>query len=116
MHRPLRNAAVALGVVLLIAAAGLSGAADAKKGLGRARTLPTIAKESAVGTVGGKAIDRYTLTNSHGMVVKILTYGGIIQEVWVPDQRRHLANVTLGFATADDYVTSGNPPYFGALI
>ncbi|HEY1367783.1 MAG TPA: aldose epimerase family protein [Gaiellaceae bacterium] len=117
MHRSLRNAAVAFVVVLLIAAAGLSGAAasTANKGAGRARTLPTIAKEP-FGSAGGTAVDRYTLTNSHGMVVKILTYGGIIQEVWVPDQRRHLANVTLGFPTTEKYVETGNSPYFGALI
>ena len=35
-----------------------------------------------------------------GMTVKILTYGGIIQQVWVPDQRHHLANVTLGLRQA----------------
>ena len=66
--------------------------------------------------VGTTPVDLYTLTNSSGMVVKIMTYGGIIQEVLVPDQRHHMANVTLGFATLDDYVTTGNSPYFGALI
>jgi len=35
---------------------------------------------------GGKAVDRYTLTNSNGMTVKILTYGGIIQDLQVPDR------------------------------
>ena len=73
------------------------------------------------GAVGGTDVSRYTLTNCKGMVVKILTYGGIIQEVWVPDQQKHLANVTLGFAklngsATDSYVGSGNSPYFGALI
>jgi aldose 1-epimerase len=49
------------------------------------------------------------------MVVKIMTYGGIIQVVEVPDKGHHFDNVTLGFRTLADYVSS-NSPYFGALI
>jgi aldose 1-epimerase len=81
---------------------------------------PSITKEP-FGTVDSTLVYRYTLTNSSGMKVMILTYGGIIQQVWVPDRWHHMANVTLGFAklrgTAfDSYVDSGNSPYFGALI
>jgi aldose 1-epimerase len=118
MPRPLRNALIALGVVFLIAAAGLSGASasSAKKGdPGHSKNQPSITSEP-FGSVGGTPVSRYTLTNSRGMVVRILTYGGIIQEVWVPDQRHHMANVTLGFPSTDDYVSTGNSPYFGALI
>ncbi|HEU5158679.1 MAG TPA: aldose epimerase family protein [Streptosporangiaceae bacterium] len=64
----------------------------------------------------GTKVWRYTLTNSH-IRVKIITYGGIVQTVEVPDRRGHVTNVALGFATLDDYVANNNPgPYFGALI
>jgi aldose 1-epimerase len=68
---------------------------------------------------GGADVDRYTLTNARGMTVKILTYGGIIQELDVPDRDGQEANVTLGFKdlagyTSPEYLTSN--PYFGALI
>jgi len=66
---------------------------------------------------------RYTLTNGRGMSVQILTYGGIVQSINVPDQRGHVADVVLGFPTLQDYVAEDSPPvtanggpYFGELI
>ena len=81
---------------------------------------PTISKEP-FGSVNGQAVDRFTLANGHGMTVRILTYGGIIQELSVPDRTGHKANVVLGFATLDDYVAHNSPVagggvYFGALV
>ena len=40
-------------------------------------------------------MELYTLTNANGMEVKVMTYGGIIQSVKVPDRDGNLANVTL---------------------
>src|SRR5262245_65451992 len=47
------------------------------------------------------------------MEVKIMTYGGIIQSVRVPDRPGRLANVTLGFNNLADYVAKS--PYFGCI-
>jgi aldose 1-epimerase len=66
------------------------------------------------GTTGGKQVTRYTLTNSHGMRVRILSYGGIIQSLQVPDRHGHRKNVVLGFDNLADYVKDS--PYFGAII
>src|SRR5215203_5823894 len=71
--------------------------------------------KSAYGTTAdGKAVDEYTLTNANGMEVKIITYGGIITSVRVPDRNGNLDNVVLGFDALADYETKN--PYFGALI
>ena len=65
-----------------------------------------------------QAVDRYTLSNG-SMTVKIISYGGIIQELWAPDRRGRQANITLGYADLNGYtVPRGDPPtpnpsYFG---
>jgi aldose 1-epimerase len=69
------------------------------------------------------AVYRYTLSNAAGMSVKILTYGGDLQEINVPARNGAEADVILGFKTLNDYVTEDSPPvtanggpYFGELI
>jgi aldose 1-epimerase len=62
----------------------------------------------------GRAVEAYTLTNRAGMRVVVLTWGGILQAIEVPDRRGATANVTLGFPTLDGYLTQS--PYFGAIV
>lgn len=65
-------------------------------------------------TQDGQAVEVYTLQNDNGMVVRILTYGGIVQTIKVPDKNGQMGDVVLGYDTLDGYLT--NSPYFGALI
>lgn len=64
-------------------------------------------------TADGVAVEEYTLTNAAGMEVKIITYGGIITSIRVPDRNGLVANVTLGFSNLRDYETKS--PYFGCI-
>jgi len=73
---------------------------------------PTVTGE-AFGSTDEGQVDRYTLTNGKGMRVRILTYGGIIQSIEVPDRRGRTANVALGFDNLTDYVERS--PYFGCI-
>lgn len=65
-------------------------------------------------TKDGKAVDLYTLTNSHGVEVRAMTYGGIITSIRVPDRTGAMADIVLGFDTLDGYLN--DPPYFGAIV
>jgi aldose 1-epimerase len=66
---------------------------------------------------------RYTLRNNRGMSVQIITYGGIVQDINVPNAFGRVANVVLGFKTLADYVQFDSPPvapttgvYFGETV
>jgi aldose 1-epimerase len=84
------------------------------------------------GTVPGEgSANLYTLTNSKGMTVNITNFGGVVQSIWVPDNRGKTKDVALGFSSLSDYVNdffqghTGTPwpapggsgdTYFGAII
>jgi aldose 1-epimerase len=71
-------------------------------------------KEPFGKTPDGKEVDIYTLKNSAGMEARIMTYGGILVSLKVPDKDGKLADVVLGYDSLSQYIA--NNPYFGALI
>jgi aldose 1-epimerase len=62
----------------------------------------------------GTPVDEYVLSNGKGMTVKVITYGGIITDISVPDQRGKVTNITLGFDSLEGYLHKH--PYFGAIV
>src|SRR5438067_12041862 len=68
-------------------------------------------------TPDGTPVDIYTLKSGE-IEARIITYGGIVQSLKVPDKNGKSADVVLGFDSLDGY-TSGpkpNPAFFGAII
>jgi aldose 1-epimerase len=59
-------------------------------------------------------VHRWTLERA-GVRVRVLSYGGIVQSVEVPDRDGHLVDVVLGFADLDGYLAHPEP-YLGALV
>jgi aldose 1-epimerase len=64
-------------------------------------------------TAAGQDVDLYTLTNKKGMQVDILTYGGTVRSIRVPDRDGKVADVSLGCRNVAEY--EAQSPYFGAL-
>ena len=62
----------------------------------------------------GENVDIYSLKNNRGMKMKVITYGGIITSLYVPDKNGNPVDVVLGYDNLEGYV--GNTCYFGALI
>ena len=62
-------------------------------------------------TPDGTPVELYVLTNGR-ITAKVMTYGGIVTELHVPDRHGKTADVVLGFDTLDAYL--GRNPHFGA--
>ena len=65
-------------------------------------------------TAEGTQIERYTLTNAHGLEAEIMTYGGTLIALRVPDRAGAFGDVVLGFDTLMPYL--GEQPFIGALV
>jgi aldose 1-epimerase len=61
----------------------------------------------------GETVEEFSLTNSRGLTLKLITYGATITELHVPDRRGVTADVVLGFNDLAGYL--GNHPYFGCI-
>ncbi|HEX2522061.1 MAG TPA: hypothetical protein VHP35_08030 [Terriglobia bacterium] len=57
---------------------------------------PQIRKQPFGSTAKKEMVDLYTLTNAHGVEAGIITYGGIVVSLKVPDRAGKLQEVTLG--------------------
>jgi aldose 1-epimerase len=109
MNQPLKQSlAAGLMMAALVGCATMSSTNPA-----------SISKADFGQTPDGQPVEIYTLHNSKGAEARIMTYGGIVQKLMVPDKNGALADVVLGFDTLDGYTRESYVnacPYFGALI
>jgi aldose 1-epimerase len=87
--------------------------------MSNSNSTSTVTKAAFGKTPDGTPVDIYTLRNSRGAEARIMTYGGIVQKLTMPDKNGEFADVVLGFDSLDGYVNPGYVkacPYFGALI
>jgi aldose 1-epimerase len=59
---------------------------------------------------------QFNIKNSHGMEVRLASYGARITSIKVPDRNGAMADVVLGFDTAEPYRSSVKKPYLGATL
>lgn len=71
-------------------------------------------RREAYGEADGKEVERFVLTNDAGMIVAILSYGAVVQELHVPDTQGEIANVVLGFNNLEQYTQKH--PHFGSVV
>jgi len=102
------------GVMLAIIACS-NNTANKKETESNNDTMKTNITEKPFGNFEGKPVTEYTITNSKGMQIGIINYGGTITKLIVPDKNGTMGDVVLGYESLDGYLQKGNP-FFGALI
>jgi aldose 1-epimerase len=106
--------AVAAVCLTLVALVGETGCSTVAPGT----TTPAVA--SGVGrapfgrTAAGQGAEIFTLTNSHGVEVRLTNYGGIITSLRTPDRSGHFDDIVLGYDSLSGYLR--DTPYFGAIV
>jgi aldose 1-epimerase len=98
----------------LIATALLASACGGGESSDSMLTPPRLQKADFGATADGRLVDKYTIRNAEGAEMTVLTYGGIIQSLKVPDRTGAMDDVVLGFDSVAEYEKSS--PYFGSLI
>jgi aldose 1-epimerase len=105
--------AAAAACLALLASALATAAQDASPSPGGSAAPGGSITSEPFGEADGQAVELYTLTNANGMEVKVMTYGGILQSVRVPDRDGNLANVTLNAPDLAGYLDGH--PYLGNI-
>lgn len=65
-------------------------------------------------TPEGTEVDIFTMNNSAGITVRVITFGCIITSVQTPDRDGNKGEITLGFDSLEGYLAGH--PYFGSLV
>ena len=105
-----------LGLIMITAMAvtACNNSTEEKKTENNTDSMKTGIKRSDFGTVDGKPVYLYTLTNAKGDEVKITNYGGIVTSWISPDKNGKRSSIVLGFDSLSGYLAK--PPYFGAIV
>jgi len=82
------------------------------------KSIPLETKEIIIEDWGvtkeGKSVSKYTLSNNNGVQIGIITYGGIVQSIKVPDTKKNMIDIVHGFENIAGY--EQGHPYFGAIV
>ena len=81
---------------------------------GTGASTPASMTHRAFGTVDGKEVNLYVMTNAKGLVMRVTNYGAIVTEFHVPDRTGKFSDIVAGYDNLDGYLKS--TPYFGATV
>jgi aldose 1-epimerase len=100
--------------ITLMIITACNNSTDEKSVESKAGTTKAGIKKADFGTVDGKPVYLYTLTNAKGDEVKITNYGGTVTSWTAPDKNGKRTSIVLGFDSLGGYLAK--PPYFGAIV
>ena len=79
----------------------------------RKKTSATVKRELYGKMPDGTQVDKFTLS-SGSIQATIITYGGIVSSLLIPDREGKMADIVLGYDSLQGYLASDQ--YFGAII
>jgi aldose 1-epimerase len=80
----------------------------------RSAVAPAVTSTPFGATADGRTVELFTLTNAHGIQIRLTNYGGIITSLKTPDRSGRLDDIVLGYDSLAGYIR--NSPYFGAIV
>jgi aldose 1-epimerase len=115
--RSARRTTCALAALLVcVMALGCRPAAPAGESTSPAgSSLPpaTVTRASFGALADGTGIDIYTLTNGHGLDIRVMTLGATVVSIRTPDRSGRFSDIVLGFDALAGYLK--NDPYLGVI-
>jgi aldose 1-epimerase len=108
------RAALALALIVLIAGCQKQPGPDQSKEPRGMKMELSVEKTKFGKAPDGKVVDLYTLTNVSGLKASIMTYGGILVSLEVPDRTGKFDDIVLGYDSLGGYIDKS--PYFGAIV
>ena len=110
-----------LRLVVIVGTAGL-GLTACREVPDRVSSAPETANtkgasvtEDEFATLGnGAVVHVFKLTNTSGIEIRVLDYGGIILSIMAPDRNGDFGDIVLGYDELSGYLEE--TPYFGAIV
>ena len=108
MHRS------SLSILLTFLSMTCSWATEMVNGESEGGKMTDVRGEFCGNSNNGEAVDRFTLVNRCGSILKVIEMGATVTELHVRDREGALADVVLGFDRLAEYEI--NEPYFGCTV
>jgi len=99
--------------ILVITVVGCHNSGDVRRHPAKINNTMIQVTKSSFGSLDGKEIYLFEISNPGKMIVRITNYGGIVTSMIVPDRNGNLEDVVLGFDNLQSYLDGH--PYFGCL-
>jgi len=110
----MKNLLKVLTLPVVCAVVVTTSACDNDQSSDPTRLTPPRVTVNAFGTTAdGHLVERYTLRNGAGAEMSVLTYGGIVQSLRLPDRSGTFDSVVVGFDTIEEYEQAPHPLHGG---